>query len=447
MRRTNPPATHMQYRVGKCGSCGATFKVPASFKGDKAKCKACETGVVEIGPVQGADEPAEPKPAPETAPAADEPMEEYTPSGKKRSGPSMMEQLRAQRGGEEAPKPVPARKPGAAKKTAGTAKPAATRSGSTKAGAAKTSRPSSARSGAAKKTTRKAGARAGAGSRRRGGDDDEDGGSRRGRRQPAKKKSPMPLIAGLLVLAGVAFGVISMMGSDNTEVQANDEQVATGTENTTDQSDATAADENGSQDAEATDTGGAVDSGETGDDPQPEETAPAEEPVTPTEPDTGPDLTDTEAFPRFGAPAGVSEDDWAAVQKDVDLIIDPLAGAKGNRALKRVVESSKPGFAAIVNRMLDLDYSTEQGYRDGDVLQRGLEQIANGKNAGWKYSIDPADVKFNRKVVALLYKVWNRAKDDEAYWLNYTKQDKAADESEGEILSDDDLDDLDDLDF
>ena len=30
----------------------------------------------------------------------------------------------------------------------------------------------------------------------------------------------MPLIAGLLVLAGVAFGVISMMGSDNTEVQA-----------------------------------------------------------------------------------------------------------------------------------------------------------------------------------------------------------------------------------
>ena len=257
----------------------------------------------------------------------------------------------------------------------------------------------------------------------------------------------MPLIAGLLVLAGVAFGVISMMGSDNTEVQANDEQVATGTENTTDQSDATAADENGSQDAEATDTGGAVDSGETGDDPQPEETAPAEEPVTPTEPDTGPDLTDTEAFPRFGAPAGVSEDDWAAVQKDVDLIIDPLAGAKGNRALKRVVESSKPGFAAIVNRMLDLDYSTEQGYRDGDVLQRGLEQIANGKNAGWKYSIDPADVKFNRKVVALLYKVWNRAKDDEAYWLNYTKQDKAADESEGEILSDDDLDDLDDLDF
>ena len=146
----------------------------------------------------------------------------------------------------------------------------------------------------------------------------------------------MPLIAGLLVLAGVAFGVISMMGSDNTEVQANDEQVATGTENTTDQSDATAADENGSQDAEATDTGGAVDSGETGDDPQPEETAPAEEPVTPTEPDTGPDLTDTEAFPRFGAPAGVSEDDWAAVQKDVDLIIDPLAGAKGNRALKRV---------------------------------------------------------------------------------------------------------------
>ena len=56
-------------------------------------------------------------------------------------------------------------------------------------------------------------------------------------------------------------------------------------------------------------------------------------------------------------------------------------------------------------------------------------------------------MKFNRKVVALLYKVWNRAKDDEAYWLNYTKQDKAADESEGEILSDDDLDDLDDLDF
>ena len=40
----------MQYRVGTCASCNATFKVPATFPADKAKCKSCEDGVVEIGP-------------------------------------------------------------------------------------------------------------------------------------------------------------------------------------------------------------------------------------------------------------------------------------------------------------------------------------------------------------------------------------------------------------
>ncbi len=40
----------MSYRIGTCSSCGASFKVPASFAADRARCKTC-SGVVEIGEV------------------------------------------------------------------------------------------------------------------------------------------------------------------------------------------------------------------------------------------------------------------------------------------------------------------------------------------------------------------------------------------------------------
>ena len=47
----------MEYRQGICSSCQNTFRVPATFQLPKAKCPKCG-GVVEIGPVQTAASPA-----------------------------------------------------------------------------------------------------------------------------------------------------------------------------------------------------------------------------------------------------------------------------------------------------------------------------------------------------------------------------------------------------
>src|SRR5262245_18479715 len=56
----------MAQRVGTCASCGAQFRVPASFQADRVKCKQC-SGVVELAP-SGAASARPAAPAPQTAP-------------------------------------------------------------------------------------------------------------------------------------------------------------------------------------------------------------------------------------------------------------------------------------------------------------------------------------------------------------------------------------------
>ena len=162
-----------------------------------------------------------------------------------------------------------------------------------------------------------------------------------------------------------------------------------------------------------------------------------------------PSSVDLDLLDVFEAQEGTTPAEWSDIQQLTALAIDPDAGAAGSRAVKKLVETYGPkAFGSIVNRMAKIDYSTEQGFRDGDVLQRALRDISNGKNAGWAYSTSDKDHLFNKKVVKLLHKVWARASTDEAYWLNYSKQDGAAQEkADAAELADDDLDALDDLDF
>ena len=47
----------MAHRVGVCGSCRSRFQIPATFAHDRARCRTCG-GVVEIGPLEGAPDPA-----------------------------------------------------------------------------------------------------------------------------------------------------------------------------------------------------------------------------------------------------------------------------------------------------------------------------------------------------------------------------------------------------
>jgi hypothetical protein len=91
---------------------------------------------------------------------------------------------------------------------------------------------------------------------------------------------------------------------------------------------------------------------------------------------------------------------------------------------------------------------TDAGYRDGDLLQRTLQEINNGKNFDWKYTTEPNDHWYNRKVVENYWKVWDKYKNDEAGWLRFTGLDKEGQTPSGsgeEDLSTDELDALDDI--
>ena len=45
--------------------------------------------------------------------------------------------------------------------------------------------------------------------------------------------------------------------------------------------------------------------------------------------------------------------------------------------------------------------------RQGDLTQRLLTDICNGQNFDWRFSTEPADVVFNKKVVRAWIKAWN----------------------------------------
>ncbi|MHC4942941.1 MAG: hypothetical protein ACYTG7_07955, partial [Planctomycetota bacterium] len=61
----------MAERIGVCAKCGSKFKIPPTFKSDKAKCKKCG-GVVQIPPAGEAAKapPKAPAPAPKAKPKA-----------------------------------------------------------------------------------------------------------------------------------------------------------------------------------------------------------------------------------------------------------------------------------------------------------------------------------------------------------------------------------------
>ncbi|HIK59524.1 MAG TPA: hypothetical protein EYF98_02405 [Planctomycetes bacterium] len=352
-----------------------------------------------------------------------------------------MEKLRAQRAAEAdadaAPRKVPSRKPA---KTKGKA-PAETSSEEAKTTRGK--RKSGSSTGpktraAARRAKGKSSRSSASDSRRSGTDEDKDqgtGGGTSGRWQPKKKKSPLPFV-GSLVGAVIVAVLIWKFVLNETPVEETpiDTTVA---------------------EAGAAEANEPIVEVPTVQEPEEVVDTPAEEPAEEvTEPAKpvnryDPTSVDLSALEAFDAQEGTTPAEWTDIQQLTALAIDPDAGAAGARAVKKLVEDYGPkAFGSIVNRMTTIDYGTEQGFRDGDVLQRALMDISNGKNAGWAYSISDKDHVFNKKVVRLLHKVWARARTDEAYWLNYSKQDGAAEEkAEAADLGDDDLDALDELDF
>lgn len=408
--------------------------------------------MVNISDPEGAKPSAPPVPAKKVAPApkpvAKKPvMEEVKGSGKKRSGPSMKERLLAEREAAAkaqtaAPKKAaakPARRAPVAKKAAAEETSERPKRERSRAGAARGSK-----RGAAASTTRRSGSR---GSKRRGEADAEVGENEetapRGRRG-AKKKSPMvPLVSiAVLVLASVG-GFLYMQDGDVSaanEGMEQDTNMAMGETDAAGEADAMAGDAADSMsEPEATDAAPEMDA-----EPEVEPEKPKPKKKKPSDP-ASIDLSEIE---DFGPVDGMSDDDFALLVEKADLMVDPEAGAAGNRARTKLVEAGRLAFPALLNKMKTIDYSTEQGYRDGDLLQGTLREICGGMSLGWKFSTEPADELYNKKTVKGWASNWRVAQDDPIRWDAMTKKKKKKAEEaaeEAEEFSEDSMDDLDDF--
>ncbi|MCP3919455.1 MAG: hypothetical protein GY711_28285 [bacterium] len=406
-------------------------------------------------------------------------------SGKQRSGPSMKEKILARKkaeaeaAGKDAAAPAAKSVQTAAKKVERVTKPVGkpvAKSGSkpvvTKAAAGRPVVKAGAKPVA--KVTKSA--RPAAVTRRKKGDDDGEadtkrparvaGGRRGARRDPdsvvgrefkPKKSSsiPLPFIGIVVVLIAAGFGAMKFLGGDDEANAAETDGVAAAGLGAGGEEGGAALDDSGSED-EGTDDEPVID--EPDPDPEPAE----EKPKKPkkkladmTDADYDPSEVSWDDLEKFEASDGTTAEEWAEIKRLVVTFTDPDAGAAGNRAGNKLQEQYKEkAFPALVNKLLTLNLTNTEDHRTGDLVQKRLEMISNGKNAGWKYEIDEwpnRTAKFNRKVVVLLHKVWNRAKDDEAYWRSYAKLEAKGDAEEGDApaedaASDDDLDELDDLD-
>ncbi|MEZ6004531.1 MAG: hypothetical protein R3F17_06135 [Planctomycetota bacterium] len=393
-------------------------------------------------------------------------FEEYQPSGKKKSGMSMKERLLAERraaaereaaGGQAAapkaaaPKPAPkapekpAVQPAAARRSA----PAAAAKAESSAEAAPAARP--ARASAAGGGARRSSARSGGSSRRKGEEEAEGGdearGGRRGRGAAKKEKNMVVPAVAVLALAGLGGVAWWQFGGSKKSNAAESTGPAPAT---ADSNTAGAPAEGNTPEEKPAETSDNTAKAET---PAPKADKPAKaDAVAPTNDgpaevqfksdgryklatgDNAPDdslydpnhekevrLSDLEPF---GKPEGCSDEQWAEINEKVATMLDPDSGAGGKRAaLSLQSDYGKNAFPAIVNGMLKVDYTTQEGHEAGDFAQRTLMELSNGRNASWNYEFDsrPNTATIaNRRTVEILYNVWARVLTEPEYWDRYS---------------------------
>ncbi|HVS19477.1 MAG TPA: hypothetical protein VMT18_12805 [Planctomycetota bacterium] len=380
----------MNHRLGTCSSCKAQYKVPASFQADRAKCKACG-GVVEIGSAGGGAAASAPKPAASAKPVPARPV------------------------AAAAPTPKPAPKPVAEEKDSVRAAAQAAAERVRAAGRSTAAAPSADKAGA---RSERAGAKSGAreGSKSRSG----SGGSRRAGRTTKKELNKTPLLAAaaLVLVAGGGAAWFLMRGDDG-DSQAAEKGGAVAQVPAADASETPEA----APEATPTDTPAEQAAPETA------EETPAE---TPAQSAPALDDIDLSAFPDESKLPGTSDEDWASIQEWTAAFFDPNAGAAGNRARGKLFERGREAFPAVLNAMKRLDFSTEDGFRAGDLAQRFLMDVCNGTNFGWNYDrtesggLDPAGVVYNKKVVRNWINVaWGQGRDSPKAWAKITKTELA----------------------
>jgi len=392
----------MEHRNGICASCEANYTIPASFEHDRARCRECG-GTVEIGPIISDDS---------SSPTQE--LEEYVPSGKKRSGPSMMEKLRAQRAAaEEAaagggkPKSEAVAKRAAKPAVKPAVKPA--RAAAPKAGARKSA------AGAGKSKARAG--MGGSSSKRR------SGGSRGSKRSGSteKKKAPMGMIigvGGLVILLGVSGYLFKddLLGTEN-KVAAKDTHVAE-----TAAGDATG-DAVEPTEAELKDTAKAKVAEATKKPATPPSIPePKVEAVIPTD-KFNPDNVDLASLEEFGPADDTTEEEWEDLQLRMIRAMNPDLGKGQTKEWKYLEGRPRKAFPAIVNYMIKIDYSTQSGTDQAKWAARIIENITNGQNFGFKEFEEDSERAgpnyfewYNKGVALKWHKAWADSENDIDHW-------------------------------
>jgi len=448
----------MDYRQGVCTGCQSSFRVPATFVQNKAKCPKCG-GVVEIGPVQsGGAAPAPAAAATSSAPAAAPSAPAAAP--KPAAAPAA------------AATPVPARTPAPAKPAASApasavpakpvAKPAAAAAPAAKPAAAPTkpaaapaakAAPAAAKPAAAAGPSVRATAEAAAAKVKSGAvakpkghskdeDEDEDSGGKRRRASAApKKKSMAPLAISAVLFVGMLGGAGWYFG---VKMPADDAKAAAAVKAAED-----------ARRAALLGTGSSVAAAE-----KPAEasapdaaaspaTTPASEPEKAASKPEDTKATDTKAaqpkptkekapvvddvnlldLPELGKYSKSTDEEWASIVALANTFATS-GGAPSTRALRQLEELGRPAMPALLNVMRKLNLSDPDDFSRGDLIQRTLEKICGGKNWGWKYDKDLETVVYNKKAIKSWFKTWDTAGEDDEQWAGLTKKTAPKQETE-----------------
>jgi hypothetical protein len=137
------------------------------------------------------------------------------------------------------------------------------------------------------------------------------------------------------------------------------------------------------------------------------------------------DLMAVPLLPKF---SGSSDEEFAEMVEDLEIYLED-GGAQSNRAGKRVVESGRAAFPVILNAMLRLDYSSQEGNYTGGTLNTLLYQAGNeNKNFAWNSTqlFEVGGKEFNdaallnKKIVGTMQRYWvNQLSSDDKAWENW----------------------------
>lgn len=417
------------FRQGVCKDCDAQFKIPTSFAHDRAKCNQCG-GTVEIEPAAAAPEKPAAKPIPaKPAPVAKAKAEE--PSGEKPM--TMKEKIIARKKAAaeaEAAAAAPAAKPAARKKPAAKAKPAPKAAAKPRAGAR---RSKAANTDEGKTAGRRAGGRKAAGakggSRKRGGSkrggDDEEEGSRRGRGRQQKKSPALAIVSVLAIVVAGGAGWYFTMGPGSKTEEPKKEDVAVNEPTAEELAAKAEADKQAEADAQAKADAAEAKKAE-------DAAAKAAEAAKPKEPKKPKEYKPLEVtydeYPIFGKAIGTTDEEWEEILTLTDSFADLDSGARGPRDGRTLAEMGYKAMPALINKMREFDLGTDGGHTAGDMFQRTLTGILNGRNLSWESARDPETLlptprahMVNRKSTQAYLKIWANVVQDPTQWIGTVK--------------------------